>query len=114
MERLRRLLSNNGKRSPWLWAGPVLGAVATFVAAYVIMPDVPLLAKVPIAMVMATYMVVQAAMYIYRDEAGPDDHDGGAKPAVPEPPPPTLRIRIEAHEVSRPVIEKELEPAGRR
>ena len=115
MERLRKLLSHGGKRSPWLWAAPAAGAIGTVVAAFLIMPDVPLAAKLPIALVMAAYMVIQAALYMGRDEPGPDEGHGGGRPAPPEPQPPVLRIPIEAWDRPEPAPrKKELEQAGRR
>src|SRR5947209_18551567 len=111
MERLRKLLSHGGKRSPWLWAAPAAGAIGTLVAAFLIMPDVPLAAKLPIALVMAAYMVIQAALYINRDEPGPDEGHGGGRPAPPEPQPPVLRLRIEARPTPEPANKKELEKA---
>jgi hypothetical protein len=115
MERIRRLLTNGGKRSPWLWAAPAAGAIGTLVAAFLIMPDVPLAAKLPIALVMAGYMVIQAALYMGRDEPGPDEGHGGSRPSPPEPQPPLLRIPIEAWDRQEPAPQKkkELEKAGR-
>lgn len=117
MDRLRDWLTNGGTRSPWLWAAPAAGAIATLVAAFLIMPDVPLAAKLPIALVMAAYMVIQAALYINRDEPGGDEGHGGGRPAPPEPEPPVLRLRVEGWDRPEPAPKastKELEKAGSR
>lgn len=116
MEGLRRWLTNGGKRSPWLWAAPAAGAIGALVAAFLIMPDVPMAAKLPIALVMAAYMVIQAALYINRDEPGGDEGHGGGRPAPPDEP-PVLRLRVEGWDRPEPAPKtsaKDLEKAGTR
>jgi hypothetical protein len=117
MERLRLLLTAGGRRSLWLWAGPLAGALATLVAAFLIMPDVSIVAKLPIALVMSTYMVVQAGLYLWRDDSSPgDDGPGRAPQPLPDPKPPVLVVRIASSDRPEraPRRERELEPAGRR
>lgn len=95
IERLRRVLVGERKLSPWLLLLPVIGAVVTLAAAWWVMPDVPFWAKAPVALIMAAYIFIQAAMYLARDnpQDGGDGPDGGA-PVRPEPEPPVRQLPV--------------------